>query len=166
LDGHARHLADTAEKQQVTVHRWFRAGLAFAALCTQQLHAQTTADTIRRLDSAWARSYARNDTMLARSLFAPDLIVTSGSGALKDFEGEMADVRPYPGASTKYFRTADVQIRVRGGSAITAGLIEWEFEMNGRASANRRRYTATWARGGPLGWQILAIHIGQAPPPR
>jgi len=31
--------------------------------------AQTPADTLRQLDSAWARSYATNDTVLASKLF-------------------------------------------------------------------------------------------------
>jgi ketosteroid isomerase-like protein len=125
--------------------------------------AQDARATLRAADSAWARSYATNDTVLARALFASDLVVTSGNGTLKDKEGEVADVRPYPGAKTNFFRTSDVAIRAYGNAGVVTGLAEWEFEQNGRTSSARRRYTAVYIRGGSLGWQMTALHIGPAP---
>ncbi len=65
-------------------------------------------------DSAWARAYATHDTTLALELFSPDLVVTNTAGELKDRTGEVADVRPAPGLSMHYFRTADVREREYG----------------------------------------------------
>jgi len=127
------------------------------------LPAQTPTDTLRQLDSAWARSYATNDTVLAAKLFDDSLIVTSGNGRLKDKRGEMEDVGPYPGLRLHYFRSRDVVVRPYGSSAVVTGLLEWSFTMNERVSNLRRRYTAVWARGGPLKWRMVALHIGPAP---
>ena len=64
-----------------------------------------------------------------------------------------------------YFRTSNVDVRVHGTSAAVAGLAEWSFTYNGRTNTIRRRYTATYAQGGPLGWRMIALHIGPAPNP-
>jgi ketosteroid isomerase-like protein len=132
----------------------------------QPVQPRTAADTIRALDSAWARAYARNDTALALQLFADDLVVTSGAGVVKDRAGEMRDVRATPGGTIHYFRTSDVRVRVHGGAAVAAGLAAWSYTWQGRRDDYRRRYTATFARGGPLGWRMVALHIGPAPEPR
>jgi len=124
--------------------------------------AQSTRDSLLVLDSAWARSYATADTALANKLFDDSLIVTSGTGRLKDKKGEMADVGPLPpGFQIHYFRTSDVRVQPRAG--VVTGLAEWSWTSNGRTSTTRRRYTAVYARGGPLGWRMVALHIGPAP---
>jgi ketosteroid isomerase-like protein len=125
--------------------------------------AQSAEEALRKVDSAWARSYAQNDTATAKALFDDALIVTSGSGTLKDKEGELADVRPAAGLQMHFFRTSDVQVRMLGTSAVVAGLAEWSFTYNGRTNTIRRRYTATYAQGGPLGWRMVALHVGPAP---
>ncbi len=38
---------------------------------------------VRRLDSLWARMYAKHDTALAFQLYAADLVFTSANGAQK-----------------------------------------------------------------------------------
>jgi serine-type D-Ala-D-Ala carboxypeptidase/endopeptidase len=121
------------------------------------------AAAVRALDSAWARSYATHDTALAGKLFADDLIVTSSSGTLRDKAGELGDVGPAPGLVMEYFRTEDVAVRVYGAAAVVNGVASWRFTMNGRANALRRRYTATYIQGGPLGWRMVAIQLGPAP---
>ena len=124
---------------------------------------QSPADSLRRLDSLWARSYATNDTVLGAKLFDDSLIVTSGNGRLKDKKGELADVGPTPAGEIHYFRTSDVQARVYGSAGYVVGLAEWSYTYNGRKGDYRRRYTAVYARGGPLGWRMVALHIGPAP---
>jgi CubicO group peptidase (beta-lactamase class C family)/ketosteroid isomerase-like protein len=121
------------------------------------------ADTIRRLDSAWARAYAVHDTALAAALFADDLVATSSGGVVKGKPGEMADVRPQPGLQMAYFRTEQVDVRVHGAAAVATGLAQWSFTSNGQATTLRRRYTSTYVRGGPLGWRMVALHLGPAP---
>jgi uncharacterized protein DUF4440 len=123
--------------------------------------AQTVRDTLLKLDSAWARSYATSDTALASKLFDDSLIVTSGNGRLKDKKGEMADVGPaQPGFQIHYFRTSDVRVQPRAG--VVTGLAEWSWTSNGNTNLTRRRYTAVYARGGPMGWRMVALHIGPA----
>jgi hypothetical protein len=127
--------------------------------CTA-LHAQTPSDTLRQLDSAWARSYATNDTVLASKLFDDDLLVTGGDGRLKGKRGELADVGPSPGLKIHYFRTRDVVARDYGTAGVVVGLAEWSWTHNGVTNSTRRRYTAVYARGGPLGWRMVTLHIG------
>src|SRR5262245_9647933 len=139
-----------------------RTTLMALIILSQSATAQTTRDSLLALDSAWARSYATADTALANKLFADSLIVTSGNGRLKNKKGEMADVGPLPpGFQIHYFRTSDVRVQPRGG--VVTGLAEWSWTMNAQTSTTRRRYTAVYARGGPLGWRMVALHIGPAP---
>ena len=130
---------------------------------SQSAECQSPADTLRQLDSAWARSYATNDTVLAGKLFDDSLVVTSGNGRLKNKRGEMADVAPTPGGTIHYFRTRDVVAKSYGTGGVVIGLAEWSYTFNGQTGNYRRRYTAVYARGGPLGWRMVALHIGPAP---
>ena len=125
---------------------------------------QPTSDvaTIRRLDSLWAQMYARHDTILARSLYAEDLVFTSANGNQKDREQELADVRPQPGLVMDYFRTTPTQVRVHEGAAVVTGTADWRFAWNGQTREVKRGYTIMYSRGGPLGWRILAVHMGAA----
>ena len=125
--------------------------------------AQSAVDSVRALDSAWARAYATHDTTLAVALFAPDLLVTSANGSLKSRADELGDIRPQPGLRMQYFRTSEVDIRVYGRSAVVTGLASWRFTFNERDSDVSRRYTAVYVAGGPLGWRLVALHMGRAP---
>jgi ketosteroid isomerase-like protein len=136
--------------------------LAVALLCIPAvLSAQ--ADTIRKLDSLWARMYQLHDTVSAAQLYADDVVITATPGNLKTKAQEMADVRPYPGSTVEYFRTVGADVRMHGSTAVVTGQAEWKFTSNGNTSEVKRRYTMVYARGGPLGWRIVAMHIGRAP---
>jgi ketosteroid isomerase-like protein len=134
--------------------------LVLAPVCAA---AQPAPPSVRQLDSAWARAYATHDTSLAQRLFADDLVVTSANGTLKDRAGELADVRPQPGLQMAHFRTIDVAVRAYDRAAVVTGVAEWRFTMNGNANDARRRYTAVYIAGGPLGWRMVALHMGRAP---
>ena len=127
--------------------------------------AQDVGGSIRRLDSAWARAYATHDTSLALALYADDLIVTGSNGSVRGRSGEMADIRPQPGLQMSFFRTTDVAVRAHPGVAVVAGVAEWQFTLNGQVTTLRRRYTSVFVAGGPLGWRIVALHMGRAPGP-
>jgi len=127
------------------------------------LQARSSEEVVLRLDAEWARSYAQHDTATAIALFDDHIIVTSGTGSLKDKNGELADIRPTAGLQMHYFRTSGVEVRLSGSAAAVAGLAGWSFTYNGRTNTIRRRYTATYAQGGPLGWKMIALHIGPAP---
>ena len=140
----------------------------FAVSGVDTLRAQSSArpsshvTTIRRLDSLWAHMYARHDTVLARSLYAEDLVFTSANGHQKNREQELADVRPQPGLVMDYFRTTPTQVRVHEGAAAVTGTAEWRFTWNGDTREVKRAYTIMYSKGGPLGWRILAVHMGAA----
>jgi len=119
-------------------------------------------DSVAHLDSAWARSYAVHDTALAMSILAKDILIVGGNGTMKSRERELADIRPQPGLTMHYFRTGNVVIECYVQACVVVGVASWEFEYNGRVDATRRRYSATWVRGGPLGWQMASLHISQA----
>ena len=121
------------------------------------------ADSVRALDARWAGAYASHDTALALAAMSPRFVMTSTNGSQKDRAAELNDVRASPGYTVQYFRSADVQVHVHGDAAVVTGRLEWSVAANGRSSETRRRYTATWVRGGPLGWQLAALHVGQAP---
>jgi len=85
--------------------------------------------------------------LLALELFSPDLVVTNTAGEVKDRTGEVADVRPEPGLSMHYFRTADVRAREYARVGVVIGRAEWEFELGQGergASALHRRVRARW----------------------
>jgi ketosteroid isomerase-like protein len=130
---------------------------------TASASAQTSdVDQVRTLDAGWARSYQVHDTTYAKSLFADSIIVTATNGSVKSKEGELRDVRPQSGLVMSFFRTRDVVVRVYGDAAVVSGVAEWSFTFNGQLNNQSRRYTATYVRGGPLGWQIVALHIGRS----
>ena len=118
---------------------------------------------VRALDAGWAHAYQVHDTAFAISLFADDIIVTSMQGALKTKEQELGDIRPQAGLAMDYFRTRDVLVRQHGATVIVNGIAEWSFTWNGSKSTNTRRYPATYARGGALGWKMVALQLGRAP---
>lgn len=125
--------------------------------------AQDPKPALQALDSAWARAYATHDTTLALQLFADDLMVTSVSGALKDRNAELADIRRQAGLQMEFFRTSGTSVRIYENTAVVTGLAEWKYTSNGQVSSPRRRYTAVYVKGGPLGWRMVALHMGRAP---
>ena len=120
-------------------------------------------DSVRALDSAWARAYATHDTVFAATLFSDRFVMTSSDGRLKDKAAELVDIRPAAGLRMHHFRTTDTRIELFAGAAIVTGVADWAFTYNGQENALRRRYTAVYVRGGRLGWQLVAVHMGRAP---
>jgi len=123
---------------------------------------RTAADSVHMLDAAWAYAYVSHDTVWAKKLFANDMVVTSATGTLKDKAGELADIRATPDLKMDYFRTDSVLVRVYDKAAVVTGIAVWRFTYRGQVSTNRRRYTAVYARGGPLRWRMVGLHMGRA----
>ena len=158
---HANQYSATAMRPHISVLAIVIAGVLLFSPSVARAQS-AAADSVARLDSAWARSYAVHDTAKAQAIFAADLMVVGGNGSLKNREGEMRDIRPQPGLRMHYFRTSSVSVRCYPGACAVVGVAEWEFEFNGRVDATRRRYSATYVRGGPLGWQMVSLHISPA----
>src|SRR5688572_12701714 len=111
------------------------AALLFAlAVAAPALGAQSAADSVRRLDSLWARMYTTHDTATANRLYADDLHWTSVSGTIKDKRTELSDVAPAQGLVMEYFRTSGVTVREIGLTVVVTGLASWAYTMNGQRS--------------------------------
>ncbi len=119
-------------------------------------------DSLLGLDSAWARTYTTHDTALATTLLADRFMMTTSDGRIKDKAGELADVRPVADLHMHHFRTSEVRIEIYAAAGLVSGVADWAFTYRGRRSAIRRRYTALYVRGGPLGWQLAGLHMGSA----
>ena len=63
----------------------------------------------------------------------------------------------------EFFRTKQVEVRLRKDTAVLTGIAEWAFTSKGKRSELQRRYTAVYVRGGAMGWQILGLQLGPAP---
>ena len=152
-----------ARHRSIPYRRAALLALGLQLLSPNAAAAQDPERTLRGLDSAWARAYATHDTATALQLFAENIVITSVSGAQKDRAGELADVRRAPGIQMEYFRTSDVKVRVHDAAAVVTGLAEWKYTQNSQVSNPKRRYTALYVKGGPLGWRMVALHMGRAP---
>ena len=149
--------------RQVLPSMLFCAAVACVVTPASAVRAQANAMPLEEVDALWAKSYATHDTATALKIFAEDLIVTATNGQLKDRATEMRDVEAAPGMTVNYFRSVDVNARRYGDAGVVTGRLEWEISANGRVNQLRRRYTAFYVRGGDFGWQMVALHVGQAP---
>lgn len=116
--------------------------------------------SVRKLDSLWAKMYATHDTASALQLYAEPLVFVSANGRVKNRTEELADVRPAAGLIMDYFRTKPATVRTFEKMAVVSGTAEWRFTQNGTPREVRRSYTAIYSRGGPLGWRMIAIQMG------
>ena len=119
--------------------------------------------TLRALDAQWAETYATHDTTRFLQLVADDFVMTSGNGQRKDRAAELADVRATAGFAVDFFRTENVSMRLRDGTALVYGDLFWSVTSNGQAATQRRRYTATWVRVTLSTWRMIGLHVGPAP---
>lgn len=139
-----------------------RLALVLLSAATTALAQQPTL-SLAGADSLWARTYATNDTLTAAGLMADDIFITSSTGSIKNKALELDDIRASPQFKMKYFVTTDVVTRLIGTAGVVTGIAEWAFESGGTPRMLRLRYTAVYAKGGPLGWQLNTLHMGQAP---
>jgi len=132
-----------------------------AIICVSQpCGAQSVVDSVRRLYSLWARTYATQDTAMARALLADDLFVTNGVGRISGKAQELAELTPRGDPQMSELGVTDVRVRCYAACCVVTGVAEWRAVFRGDTASGRQRYTATYVRGGPLGWQIAAVHVG------
>lgn len=115
---------------------------------------------VRKLDSLWAHVYAKHDTASALQLYSESLAFRGVNGTFKTRADEMGDIRPSPGLTMEYFRTFPTTVKTFDRVAVVSGSVEWSFAMNGSGRLLAYPYTAVYRRGGPLGWEIIALHMG------
>jgi ketosteroid isomerase-like protein len=116
---------------------------------------------VRKLDSLWSRMYATHDTASALQLYAESLVFIGSGGQHKTRADELGDVRPSGGLRMEYFRSTPAAVRTFERVSIVQGTAEWSFSMGGGSPRKvERPYSAIYRRGGPLGWTIVAMQMG------
>jgi uncharacterized protein (TIGR02246 family) len=118
---------------------------------------------VMALNRAWAEAITKEDAAILNRLFADDVIVTSGSGEVRDKAQELKDLTPGSTpdpdfASTRRFTTENVRVRVYGDAAVVTGLAKWGFKYKGQNVNQERRYTHMYVKQRGR-WRIVAQQI-------
>lgn len=117
---------------------------------------------VRELNQAWAHAVTKSDAAALDRLFADDIVVTSGSGAVRNKAEEIKDAAggaPDPDFSLRRpFTTEDVRVKIYDDAAIVTGLARWAFRYKGQDVNQERRYTHVDVKDHGQ-WRIVAQHI-------
>ena len=114
------------------------------------------------LNKEWADAIARGDVAALDRLFADDMIVTSGSGEVRNKSQEIDDLRPSADIKTYFFTTDDVRARVYKDAAVVTGLARWRIRYQGRDIDHQRRYTSVYVKQQGR-WRIVAQQLTRLP---
>jgi uncharacterized protein (TIGR02246 family) len=113
---------------------------------------------VRALNNAWAEAITKGDAPTLERLFADDLIVTSGSGEIRNKAGEIKDAAGAYDPDfvwTQPFTTSDVRVKIYQDAAVVTGLARWGFKYKGREANQERRYTHLYVKAQGQ-WRIVA----------
>lgn len=120
-----------------------------------------SAGQIKPLNRAWAEAITKGDAAALGRLFDDEIIVTSGSGEIRNKAGEIKDAAAAPDPDfvwVRPFTTEDVRIRIYNDAAVVTGLAKWTFKYKGPEVNQERRYTHLYVKR--LGqWRIVAQQI-------
>lgn len=116
---------------------------------------------VTALNRAWADAITKGDAGTLDRLFADDVIVTSGSGEIRNKAGEIKDAA---GAAdpdfvwTHPFTTEDVRVKIYQDAAVVTGRALWGFKYKGQEVKQERRYTHLYVKQRGQ-WRIVAQQI-------
>lgn len=113
------------------------------------------------LNRAWADAITKGDAAALERLFGDDIIVTSGSGAIRDKAEEIKDAAPAPDPDfvwTAPFTTEDVRVKIYKDAAVVTGLAKWGFRYKGQEVNQQRRYTHLYVKQQGQ-WRIVAQQV-------
>jgi uncharacterized protein (TIGR02246 family) len=116
---------------------------------------------VSALNRAWAEAITKGDAAALERLFADDMIVTTGSGTIRDKGGEIKDAA---GATdpdfvwTAPFTTEDVRVKIYENAAVVTGLAKWGFRYKGQEVNQQRRYTHLYVKQQGQ-WRIVAQQV-------
>ena len=141
--------------------------IAFAGVAIAQSQDKKTEaeQEVAALNRAWADAIVRGDMGALDRLFASDMTVTNGNGAVRNKAQEMDDLRPSADIKTYFFNTEDVRVRVYGSGAVVTGHAKWRINFKGKDSDIERRYTLVFVKQEGR-WQIVAQQLSRVPPPQ
>jgi uncharacterized protein (TIGR02246 family) len=120
---------------------------------------------VSALNQKWADAIAAGDMEALDRLFADDLTVTSGNGAVRGKKEEMDDLRPTADIKTYFFNVDDVRVRVYADTAVVTGRARWRINLKGRDIDNERRYTSVFVKQKGQ-WQIVAQQLTRIASPQ
>lgn len=102
------------------------------------------------LNRAWADAVTKGDAAMLNRLFADDIIVTGGSGEIRNKAREIKEDAPSsPDPDfiwTRPFTTKDVRVKVYKDAAVITGLAQWGFKYKGQDVNQERRYTHLYVK--------------------
>ncbi len=116
---------------------------------------------VMALNRAWADAVTKGDAAALNRLFADDIIVTSGSGEIRNKAGEIKDAADVPDPDfiwTRPFTTESVQVKIYKDAAVVTGLAKWGFKYKGQDVNQERRYTHMYVKQRGR-WRIVAQQI-------
>ena len=120
-----------------------------------------SAEQVKGLNRAWAEAITKGNAAALGLLFDDEMIVTSGSGEIRNKAGEIRDAAGAPDPDFIWvhpFTTEDVQVRIYDDAAVVTGLAKWTFRYKGPEVRQERRYTHLYVKR--LGrWRIVAQQI-------
>jgi ketosteroid isomerase-like protein len=139
--------------------------VCFAASCQAQDkksdRKSKTEQQFITLNRAWADAITKADAAALDRLFADDIIVTSGSGEIRNKAEEIKDSAGSPDPDfvwTNPFITEDVRVKIYKDAAVVSGLAKWGFKYKDNQVYQERRYTHTYVKQKGQ-WQIVAQQI-------
>ena len=122
--------------------------LALGQRSRQSVQVSEAEQKIVSAERQWADAITKGDATTLDRLFADDIVVTSGSGEIRDKAGEIKDaaasdpnfvwVRP--------FTVEDVRVKTYKDAAVVTGLAKWAFKYNGQEVSQERRYTHMYVK--------------------
>jgi uncharacterized protein (TIGR02246 family) len=116
---------------------------------------------VMALNRAWADAITKGDAVALDRLFADDMIVTSGSGTIRDKAGEIKDAAGAPDPDfvwTHPFTTEDVRVKIYRDAAAVTGLARWAFRYKGQGVTQERRFTQLYVKQRGQ-WRIVAQQV-------
>ena len=141
--------------------------LAAAALFASTVggsHARDVAQDereIRRVEGALCQAFENADAETLRKDLDPGFTLTSSTGAVTDYEQNIAEVARRDPAY-EIFRNHDQKVRLYGNAAIVTGVTSIKGQSGGKAFAGEFQFTDTWVYTAGH-WKLAASHASRLP---
>lgn len=120
----------------------------------------STSDEIAELDRQLNAYIIAHNAAEAAKLYDEDFMLTVSGGGVKRKADMLADIRN-PAVVLSVCETSDVQVRVRGSTAVLTGALRQAGTVNGRAIDVTLRVTDTWTKVNGT-WLLFAGHASVA----
>ena len=116
---------------------------------------------IRRVEAALCQAFEKGDAETLRQDLDASFTLTSSTGAVTDFEQNIAEVAQRDPAY-ETFRNHDQKVRLYGNAAVVTGITSIKGQSGGKTFEGDFQFTDTWVyRGG--GWKLAASHASRLP---